>query len=142
MGKIKAAIFGAGIGGVVLGPIGALAGGALDLLLEHLDEGENEEAIDDSDEAAITLSPDGVKLNESNMTIPWDKVYSVRLDEEDDTINVHFVGGLFVFSENYDFEEGWDNFYRDARAIGADLDEDDLRNAAMQSNGIEILKVE
>lgn len=144
MKKTGAAALGAGIGAVALGPLGALAGGAIGAWLgKNNDEQEDEVDIDALlEDAAIVLSPEGIKLTESNMTVPWDKVYFVNLDEETDTLRVNFVGGLFVFSTDYDFEEGWDNFYPDATAEDDDLDEKDLHAALMQPHGIEILKSE
>ena len=144
MKKTGAAALGAGIGAVALGPLGALAGGAIGAWLGKNNDEEEEEVDIDAllEDAAIVLSPEGVKLNESNMTIPWDKVWFVELDEETDTLKVDFVGGLYVFSKDYDFEEGWDNFYPDATPEDADLDEEALRGAIMQPNGVDILKSE
>lgn len=144
MKKTGAAALGAGIGAVALGPLGALAGGAIGAWLGKNNDEEEEEVDIDAllEDAAIVLSPEGVKLNESNMTIPWDKVWFVRMDDTDDTINISFVGGLYVFSEDYDFEEGWNNFYPDATPEDDDLDEKALRDAIMQPNGVDILKSE
>ena len=139
MKKKTAALIGA-IAGAPFGLVGAGVGSAIGAWLGEREDEDS--SFQSNDEAAIVLAPAGVHLNESNMTIPWDKVYSVELDEDDDTVNVFFVGGLLVFSEDYDFEDGWDKFYPDATPEEDDMDEDALREAITDPNGINILKEE
>lgn len=139
MKKKTAALIGA-IAGAPFGLVGAGVGSAIGA---WLGESEDEDSSSQSnDEAAIVLAPAGVHLNESNQTIPWDKVYLVKRDEDNDTINVVFIGGLLVFSEDYDFEDGWDKFYPDTTPEEDDMDEDALREAIADPNGIDILKEE
>ena len=123
MKKKTAALIGA-IAGAPFGLVGAGVGSAIGAWLGEREDEDS--SFQSNDEAAIVLAPAGVHLNESNMTIPWDKVYSVELDEDDDTVNVFFVGGLLVFSEDYDFEDGWDKFYPDATPEEDDMDEDEM----------------
>lgn len=96
------------------------------------------------EDSAIVLAPDGVRLNELNMTIPWDKVYGIREDEDDNTILVLFIGGLVAFtkSADCDVEDGWDKFFPDATADALDMNEEALCEAITKPDGINILKSE
>lgn len=141
MKKTGAAAIGAGIGMVALGPLGALAGGAIGAWLgKNKDEEEGSGTTTSS--AAIVFAPDGVRLTESNMTIPWKAVYYIDQDEDDDTVTVVFVGGLLVYSEDYGFEDGWDRFYPDETAEDDDMEEEAMREAIEEPDGCEVLKAE
>lgn len=141
MKKTGAAAIGAGIGMVALGPLGALAGGAIGAWL-----GKNKDDEDGSgttaSSAAIVFALDGVRLTESNMTIPWKDVYNIKLEEDSNTFCVIFVGGLVAFSDDYDHEDGLDRIYPDATAQDDDMEEEAMREAIEEPDGCEVLKAE
>lgn len=141
MKKTGAAAIGAGIGMVALGPLGALAGGAIGAWLGK-NKDEAEVPGETTPSAAIVCAPDGVRLTESNMTIPWKDVYLLDLDEDNDTLRVLFVGGLVAFSEDYDHEDGLDRIYPDEAAEDDDMEEEAMREAIEEPDGCEVLKAE
>ena len=132
MGAVSGAMIGAGIG-LLGGPLGAAIGASIGAWLGKEDK---------DGQLAIVFTPDGVYLAESDLTIPWECVYEIKIDDNDDTTNVHFVGGMWVYASNDDCGavDGFEKHYPADTSDEVWLDEDDMRKALRYPNGIEMIQ--
>ncbi len=132
MGAVSGAMIGAGIG-LLGGPLGAAIGASIGAWLGNKDTDK---------QMAIVFTPAGVYLAEADLTIPWECVYNITLDDDDDTTNVHFVGGMWVYASDDDCAtvDGAEKHYPADTSDEAWLDEDDMRKALRYPNGIEMIQ--
>lgn len=133
MGAISGAMIGAGIG-LLGGPLGAAIGASIGAWLGKEDEDES---------LAIVLTPDGVYLTEIDMTIPWEFVYNVKIDDDDDTVNIICVGGLWIIAskDECDAVDGFEKHYPADTSDFWSLDAGDMHKALRHPDGIDFIKL-